>query len=250
MSDARAVPGCSDPGKGAVLESYLEHRLAPEEEAEFEDHYFRCAACLEELRLRQTLPAALRGVDSARRHRQIWLSFAGAAAAALLVYTSYLGFVELPAVTVHAGELKNEVSDLKTSLLELNSYRDARRWTGPVSLVVLTGPARAAGAEAATVRLVAGQPFVPLAVVPSLPPAVKPGDQFTFQIRDAGGEIAWSSSMTGQEIARVLAADRLVTFLIPAEGLMQGEHKFTLVHAADQSAKPAWETAFRVETAK
>jgi hypothetical protein len=249
MSEQRqAVPGCSDPERGSHLEAYLEHALAPEEEGRFEDHYFRCAACLDEIRLRQALPAALHEASSGRRRAQLWFASAGAAAAVLLVYTSYLGFVELPGVARQEGVLRDEVSELKTSLQGLNANRDPRRWTGPVSFVVLTGPARAAGARPARVRLHAGQPFIPLGAVPALPPAVMPGDRFTFQISAAGGEVAWALDMTAQEITQALEADRIVTFLIPAASLAEGEYRVALLPGGGRTAKPSWETVFRVET--
>ena len=85
--NTRAVPGCTDPERGAAA-------------------------------LRKTRPGHL---DVPR-----WVAPAGAIAAALPVYASYLGFVGLPAAG-RVGSLNGEVVGLKMSVQELNVFRDASR---------------------------------------------------------------------------------------------------------------------------
>jgi len=247
--NSRAVPGCTDAERGVALEAYLERRLSRVEEAGFEDHFFGCAACLEEIRLRQGLPAALRKTRS--RHLDVprWLAPAGAIAVALLVYTSYLGLIELPEAKGRVGLLNDEVAGLKTSVQELNAFRDASRWAGPVYLAVLSGPTRAGQIRPEIVRLSPGQPFVPLAAMATLPPIATPDDPFRFQIRSADDMTVWEIEMKASRIRQALDADRVVTFLIPADKLVTGEYRFLLNAAAGGTSEPIWQARFSVRAA-
>lgn len=83
MSNQRAAPeGCLDPARGGALQDYLDKRLSPDQEEEFEGHYAGCEACLLEIQLQQTLPQALQAAAAARRSRAWRLAGAGAALAA------------------------------------------------------------------------------------------------------------------------------------------------------------------------
>jgi len=245
----RHLPGCIDPAQGSALEAYLERRLDPDQEGDFEDHFSRCPACLEEIRLRQALPAALRETRAGRHGPARWLIAVGAIAAILLVYTSYLGFVELPNVRGRVAALSDNPASMKTTLDELKVYNEESRWTGTVSVVFLTGPARGGQAAPATINIRPGQPFVPLAVVPVLPQAAKPEVRFLFQIRDAGGKTDWELEMNAAEIIRDLEAAKVVTFLIPTRNLPDGRHELMLLGAAGPTSEPVWRTSFQVKTA-
>src|SRR5262245_43566307 len=97
MSGERSyLAGCRDPEQGQALEAYAERALSPSQEAAFEGHYFRCPACLDEIRLRQAVPEALRQPASYEGHFATWSSLAAGIAALLLAYPAYLGLVELP----------------------------------------------------------------------------------------------------------------------------------------------------------
>lgn len=54
-----APAGCTSPEVGRRLDPYLAGKLSASDEQAFEDHYFECAACLEGLRLRQSVKGAL-----------------------------------------------------------------------------------------------------------------------------------------------------------------------------------------------
>lgn len=72
--------GCLDPARGRLLERYLDGELSEAERDRFEEHFFACPACLEELRLRQALPEALQQMPARGR----WALPAMAAAVLLL----------------------------------------------------------------------------------------------------------------------------------------------------------------------
>jgi hypothetical protein len=173
----------------------------------------------------------------------------GAAAAVLLVYPSYLGFVELPNVRGRVAALSDDLARTRSTLDELKVYNEESRWTGPVTLVFLTGPARGVQSAPVKINVRPGQPFVPLATVPALPQAAKPEDRFLFQIRDAGGKIEWELEMNASEIILDLEAAKVVTFLIPARNLPEGRHELVLLGAAGPSSEPVWRTSFQVKTA-
>ncbi len=251
MDDQRRhPPRCTDPAQGRALESYLERTLDPGQEEAFEEHFFSCPACREELRLDQALPAALRGVGSAPQGSRTWLAVVGLAAAAMLAFTSYLGFVELPRVRERLGLLGREMSTMTASLDQLKLGQQGGQWSGPVSLVVLTGPARTDRDGTRTLEVRPDQPFVPLAVVPSIPPAARPLDRLLFQIREGSGRTVWEAGLTASEVDRVLAAERVVTFLIPAGALPQGDYTFVVVASEGAADRPIWQDSFYVTRAE
>jgi hypothetical protein len=223
--------------------------LSPEQEAAFEEHFIKCPACLQEIRLQQALPAALHETLAARRGSKKWLIAAAVGAAALLGYTSYLGFVELPNVRARASAVSDDLGSMRTKLDELRIYQEGSRWTGPVSLVFLTGPARGSEARPPIIEVRSGQPFIPLAVVPVLPQAAKPEDRFLFQVRGAEGKTDWELGMSASEINRDLEVAKVVTFLIPALNLSEGRHELVVLRTPGSSSEPVWQTSFQVKTA-
>src|SRR5262249_49549907 len=77
--------------RGGAVERYLLDELGDDERASFEEHFFGCSECAEELKLTETfLAGARRGVDAPaqapaarpRRTRWVWPAPAGALAAA------------------------------------------------------------------------------------------------------------------------------------------------------------------------
>jgi anti-sigma factor RsiW len=78
---------CHEIESSELAEKYILGQLGPEEQQSYEEHYFQCSNCFEELQLRQTMQSELSGTTprvSARRGRINWLAW-GAVAAALLV---------------------------------------------------------------------------------------------------------------------------------------------------------------------
>jgi hypothetical protein len=247
MSDQKNhPPRCTDPAQGIALEAYLERTLSPEQQDAFEEHYFSCPACREELRLWQALPAALQSVGAARRSRRNWLAIGGltAAAAAMLVANCYLGFVELP-------RMRERLADMTASLDQMKMGQQATPWSGPVSLVVLTGPLRSSGGdETPTIEVKPGQPAVPIGLTPVLSPEAKPQDRLLFQIREATGKQVWELGMTVSEVKRALGAGRVVTFLIPAGSLAAGDYNLVVYAGDDATAPLTWKDSFRVTKAE
>ncbi len=238
--------GCIDPVKGGALEDYLQRRLDPEQEEAFEDHYFRCPSCLEEIELRQALPTALREAGVGRRRQGRWLAVASLAAGALLAYSSYLGFVELPKVQHRVGSLAGEVQELRGVVNDLEAYRERSRWSGAVTLVVLTGPARAERSEVATVTVRPGQPFVPLSAVPFLPTSADSQERYLFQIRGPNGGAVWQLEMHASEIRREPGTAPMVTFLVPAQVFTEGTHHLIQVATSARTSDPLWQDSFRI----
>ena len=242
----RSVPGCTDPERGSALEGYLERRLDPDEEEAFEAHFYDCAACLEELRLRQALPAALQEVRSGQQGVPRWIAPVGAVAAALIVYTSYLGFVELPSAKGKIGSLTNELTGLKSSVQELNAFRDASRWTGQVSMAILKGVKRGGTIKPEIVRVIPGQPFVPLGAMAPVPDTAKPDDRYALQIRGAEDVSIWEMEMKASQIKQAVDADGVVSFLIPSDKLVAGDYHLVVVAAGGDPGKPLWQAFFTV----
>ncbi|MGH9722156.1 MAG: zf-HC2 domain-containing protein [Bryobacteraceae bacterium] len=99
----------SEAGQREVVESYVRGRLTPAERQEFEEHYFACDECFEQVRTTGTFVdsvrhAAASGLLSEPEERPSgfagWLrpafAFAMTAAVVLAAATAWLGLVELP----------------------------------------------------------------------------------------------------------------------------------------------------------
>jgi hypothetical protein len=249
MSESVRHPtGCIDPVLGGLLEDYLENRLDQPREDAFEDHFFRCSACLAELRLRQALPAALAGTKMRQQRPAGSVVALGSVAALLLAFTGYLVVVELPRSRERAARLASELDAARADLDQLNSAHNPDEWSGAVSFAFLTGPDRDGETPKVMVVIQKGQPSVPLAATPVLPAGAKADDRFELQIRDGAGKKEWSLEMSSSEISSAMAAAKFVSFLVPARSLSEGRHSLVLLDLARHSADPVWRSSFQVVT--
>ena len=80
---------CDRVAREEVLETYLGDRLSPEDRDAFEQHYFECERCFEDLRLLESIRSELRpAVDASAlqtRRRSTWLAPAVGVAAVLVL---------------------------------------------------------------------------------------------------------------------------------------------------------------------
>jgi tetratricopeptide (TPR) repeat protein len=81
---------CESVARGEIVENYLLGRLSEEDREAFEEHYFECARCFDELRALQAVQAELRRPDTKFESRTArpflrWAPAALAAAAVLVV---------------------------------------------------------------------------------------------------------------------------------------------------------------------
>src|SRR5688572_30188495 len=86
---------CDRVAREDVLESYLGDRLSPDDRDAFEEHYFGCARCFDDLRLLESIRTELRPAAAASafptRRRLTWLApAAGVAAVVVLASTVVL----------------------------------------------------------------------------------------------------------------------------------------------------------------
>jgi hypothetical protein len=271
MNDRPMPPeGCVDPGRGQALEAYLEGRLAADEEAVFEEHYFRCAACLETIRIRQALPAVLETTPAPGSTRSRWrpaffrsdrirggLAVAATIALVLLAYPAFLGLRRLPRAADEARTLADENARLRAELertrdtfeRQLADLRESSEWTGAVPLVIL-GRRFRGGVEAdETLALRPGQPHAPLALVPVVPDRAADADPFRFELSLKDGRVVWALDMHASEIRRAVRGTTVVTFLVPAALLPPGAHELRLRELQPPDAEPLLEIRFRVERA-
>lgn len=118
-------------------------------------------------------------------------------------------------------------------------------WSGPVSLPVLTATRQGGGEK--TIRMRRGQPFVPIALLPSLPPEGSVDQRFRFSIVAASGETAWETDMTRSSIEAELAESQVVTFLIPAPALNSGRYLLRITGISTPAGGLVAEIAFVLE---
>jgi TolA-binding protein len=86
---------CGRVAREEVLENYLLGRLSEEDRDAFEEHYFECGRCFEDLQMLRTISGELRGAgaefEATRRRPFIhWVPAAGLAAAAVLAVGTML----------------------------------------------------------------------------------------------------------------------------------------------------------------
>jgi len=97
-------------------------------------------------------------------------------------------------------------------------------WAGTAPLLVLDGVLR--GDDAAPAAAIGPrQPYLPLAVVPALDPSVGDDERIWFGLAPAGSiETVWETAVGVGEIRRQVRQSGAVTFLIPVDGLGEGEY--------------------------
>lgn len=228
-------PGCNDPERGRLLDGYLEGSLPRADEEAFEAHYFSCKACLDEMEFRQTLPTALRGVQSRagsgaafRLDPRAW----GVSAAALIIllsgYAAFLALYRLPALQDSAGkraeELQAQVREMESAVDRLGRELDrAQKWAGPVAVHYI-GPALRGRGGIEKVQVAPGQPFIHLAVEITPPRSAGPGAVYRLTLADQADRATWSAEVTQSEMLGSLQAGEELVLAIPAARLVAGIH--------------------------
>ena len=80
---------CDRVAREDILENYLGDRLSPDDREAFEQHYFECARCFDDLRLLESIHTALRPAAQASalptRQRLTWLATAAGLAAVIVL---------------------------------------------------------------------------------------------------------------------------------------------------------------------
>lgn len=108
---------------------------------------------------------------------------------------------------------------------------------GPVQLLVLGGALRG-GEPAPAFRIGAAQPFVLVAVQPTLPARAGADDLYRFEVVRAGGEVVWSSEQTVAQIRPHLESSEVITFAIPSEALPAGHYEMRVAARGAPGAGP------------
>jgi len=125
---------CHEIDTSELAEKYILGQLGPDEQQAYEDHYFQCSNCFEELQLRQAMQSQLgkmRPGIPARRGKFNWLTW-GAVAAALLVAVGlgWWRFHPTPAPVAPMASHRAPPVD-NGPALELLARADAPSYTAP-----------------------------------------------------------------------------------------------------------------------
>jgi hypothetical protein len=234
----RAVPGCTDPAKGKALEAYLEKALEVQEAEAFEEHYFSCQACLDELGLRQALPEAIKSAAKPSPGVVRWAAAAAGLTAVLLAYPAWLGLVALPGAREQAARSASDASRLRADLADMEfrtteaeqRYRSALAWDGPVTLTVFSAGLRST-TERKIVRLLPDQPHAVLAFVPPPPRQLTRTDALEVSLSDQQGDDVWKTRILTKQAVEAHQESGTVPFLVPAERLPDGTYHLLVRHA-------------------
>ncbi len=116
---------------------------------------------------------------------------------------------------------------------------------GPVQLLVLGGALRG-GERAPAFRIGPEQPFVLIAVQPTLPARAAGGDLYLFEVRRSGGEVVWSSELTVAQIRPHLESSEVITFPIPSGALPPGRYEMSVVSRGAPGAAPLLQIPFDI----
>jgi anti-sigma factor RsiW len=116
--------------------------------------------------------------------------------------------------------------------------------TGPALLVVLGSPLRGPS-DVPSFRVAAGQPYVLVAVQPVLPPGATGTAVYRFEIRARGQEV-WHTDLPASRIREQIEASEVVTFMVPATRLPQGQYDFRLLPPPAQGTRPLLDIPFAV----
>jgi anti-sigma factor RsiW len=120
------------------------------------------------------------------------------------------------------------------------------RWSGTAPLLVLEGVLRG-DRPAPTAALAANQPYLPLAVVPALEPSIADDERLWLGLGPAGSSgTVWETTVAVAEIRRQVRESGAVTFLIPADGLGEGEYLLRTRRGGTGRTEFASELPFRV----
>ncbi len=101
------------------------------------------------------------------------------------------------------------------------------------------------GSAAATVRVGADQPYIPMGVRVNLPPAVSDRDRFLFSVRSPDGSVSWKQELSVEEIRAEQARSWVVGFLVPSRPLPPDRYVL-VVAPSDDGTAPVLEVPFEV----
>ena len=100
---------CEEIEAGELAEKYVLGQMNADEQSAYEDHYFACSHCFEELQLRQTMQSELAALGVPRRERRSpWALWA--AAAAILIVAAGVGWWRLRPAASTASSTSVHVS--------------------------------------------------------------------------------------------------------------------------------------------
>jgi hypothetical protein len=196
-----------------AVERYLLEELPPALREEFEQHYFGCAECAEEVRLGfqfgRNLNAIFRdqaqAVDSrsCRSSRSGWLNWTAIAAGlAIAAFSGYQNALEIPALRARIARF------------------EAARVFSPVVLV----PASRAQAPTFVIPAGADLQF-------SLAPGpARSGGHYECQLRSNTGRVLWQLPI------EVVDPEANLTLLMPAARLSAGRYEVVLLSGTGQGA--------------
>jgi len=101
------------------------------------------------------------------------------------------------------------------------------------------------GSAAATVRVGADQPYIPMGVRVNLPPAASDRDRLLFSVRGPGGSVSWRQELSVEEIRTEQARSWVVGFLVPSRPHPPDRYVLVVAPSQDGTA-PILEVPFEV----
>jgi hypothetical protein len=214
-----------------MVEAYVRRKLAPEESAAFEEHYFQCGQCFDEVQLVEKFVA---GVKHAARtgllapeprpeRRSWWMPAFAFAAASAVAFASVLAFVVLVRQPAREAQLQQALSQARLSQariaeLEQRAAQDA----GPeanVPVVILTASRSADSPNQVQLGSESRRALLWIDV-----PASPPGTRFGLTISTADGRFAKTIHDLERNSSGALAAS------LPAADLPAGAYQVRLFH--------------------
>jgi hypothetical protein len=214
-----------------MVEAYVRRKLAPEDCAAFEEHYFQCGQCFDEVELVEKFVA---GVKHAARtglldpeprpeRRSWWMPAFAFAAAAAVVFASVLAFVVWVRQPAREAQLQQALSQARASQariaeLEQRAALDA----GPeanVPVVILTASRSADALNRVQLGSESRRALLWIDV-----PASPPGMRFGLTISTPDGRFAKTIHDLERNSSGALAAS------LPAADLPAGSYQVRLFH--------------------
>lgn len=190
-------------------------------------HARHCASCHEEVETTRAADGEIARLERPPAMEPVKRHAGRSGRSLILVAASFLLLLAGYAIArlVVFRELRESRAVIEGMKSEL---QDARAWSGPVPLTVLTGDVRSEG-PGETLRVAPGQPYVPIAVLPPLPDGAHADERYRFEIVSAAGETVWALDMAGDAVRAQAAASGVVTFLVPAASLPPGRYAFRVL---------------------
>jgi hypothetical protein len=203
-----------------AAEGYLLGDLPPAEREAFEQHYFECAECAQEVRLGfqfgENVKAEFRrearalGHAARRTRRAVWFAWlwpaglAPAAACFALAVLAYQNLLEIPPLRARAGRLERPVA-LATTVLASASRGSLR-----------------------SIAVSKSEPFFQLSLEIG---ELRPAGRYECALQDGSGKTIWTLPITG------LNPGSNLNILIPATGVPTGSYDVLLLGITGRDAE-------------